>query len=87
MAKKAKERLFKMVTTKHSDGTAGIEWEKLTLKHLGNLQVKQLTGFIRIRLQSSLAGDPAKLPSVRGTVQKVNAEIIAEDAKSRLLIK
>jgi len=84
----AESKLKKFVSKKASDGTMIVDWNALQMKDFFKLNAALILAFVRVRKQQDLVGTMDELlPTQKGTMDKVENEEIADDAKSIYLIK
>lgn len=84
----AESKLKKFVSKKASDGSMIVDWDALQMKDFFKLNSALVHAFVRVRKQQDLVGTMDELlPTQKGTMDKVENEEIAENAKSIYLIK
>ena len=69
------------------DDQVSFDWNQVEVKHLNKLTVALLQAFVRVRKQVDLVGVEVDLPSTKGSLNKVNDEIVGEGKQSKYLLK
>eukprot|EP00979_Chaetoceros_neogracilis_P001777 scaffold317_cov230-Chaetoceros_neogracile.AAC.11 len=62
-------------------------WENLELKDFLKPNREELEAFVRVRKQQDLLGISVPIPTTKGSIDKVNEEVIADDGTSKYLIR
>ena len=70
------------------DDQVSFDWNQVEVKHLNKLTVALLQAFVRVRKQADLVGvEMVDLPSRKGSLNKVNEEIVGDGKQSKYLLK
>lgn len=62
-------------------------WEELEVKDFLKPTIELLEAFVRVRKQEDLLSELVAIPTTKGSIKKVNEEVLADNAKSKYLIQ